>query len=904
MNVNCYLKTEFDCRIICQSGNAGLVSRSGYVHLKFGTYGPQLHSHQIISYLKPKIHSITPLIGIQNGGTILTIHGENFTIGNNHISILIENRLCQLISISNNKIECKTRSFPLLMLNKTQPIQILFDRQTKIISEQFFTIISNPILYSFNRFYRYQSFISGGHRLIILGENFDQIQTIQLEFHHFLFVSPLFHNNTHLIFLTPSIQQLNLLNQQEIEIKIYLDNFNRTSSLIYHNDPIIYELQPIFQTYINPLIIHGINLTAIGHNKNEVSVYIGCDKCSIVNLQSNQIICQPPKFRPKKYSPTKRLCYNSEHPSIIVSIDNIHSYVGFMIYPKKILFLGVIIGCLVTIILIVLLILLVIYLKIRYTQQQYLTPRDIGKEKIYQYLPIRSYVNYLQFCYTENQLSSNSIIKSDFNQEFLSQFQVLIENNDQLIDYLFQHTIKTKNKRILNHLILIQRYNLKKLFQYHHDFIDFNICLLTFYNLFAINYFHSLFSQLYTQLKSKISSGPIDAIEQTMSYYSLNITTIIHDQSILFKSIQLIIHIDSNEFSFNVICLTCDTISQVKQKILSQMNLFNKISINECQLYLLTNSSCSSSSSTASSSVPLIRKSMLTQAIFNRAIKYSTTTINDPYRESNNLLLNDIDHTNEQINNWKKLNTLQHYGIVIDGYEMKLILPDTIRSSYNYCSLSTFNYLILPLSNENIRSSYIHLLNHTYEEIGHKNPNEIYRLFETKSTIHSVLINLIENLFINLIHNETYLIELIKEYPRIFHMFYAHLIPFSFRNFHCLFDISIEKYLNSSLDILAMIFQIACCQQNEQDCSLCMELFNKENINLNIQNCTLVFADEIQRVRLYYSNLKRCLKNRNLTSEYSSTNTVRGSIVKTTLYFQIFRVLIRHLNWTIRFGLN
>jgi hypothetical protein len=47
-----------------------------------------------------------------------------------------------------------------------------------------------------------------------------------------------------------------------------------------------------------------------------------------------------------------------------------------------------------------------------------------------------------------------------------------------------------------------------------------------------------------------------------------------------------------------------------------------------------------------------------------------------------------------------------------------------------------------------------------------------------------------------------------------------------------IFDISIDRCLNSSLDILKMIFQIACCQENERECSLCMELFNKENLNL------------------------------------------------------------------------
>ena len=184
--------------------------------------------------------------------------------------------------------------------------------------------------------------------------------------------------------------------------------------------------------------------------------------------------------------------------------------------------------------------------------------------------------------------------------------------------------------------------------------------------------------------------------------------------------------------------------------------------------------------------------------------------------------------------------------------------------------------------NEHDRSRYIHLLNHTYEEIGSElshllmanNPNETYRLFETKSIIHSTLLNLIEVLFTNLVHSDTYLSELIEQYSQFFHLFYAHFIPFIFRNMNCLFDISIDKSLNSSLDILAMIFQLACCQQNERECSSCIELLNNENSNAIIQNCTFLFGDEIQRVRLYYTNLERCLNNKNLLSEYSSTNTV------------------------------
>ncbi|CAF4947961.1 unnamed protein product, partial [Rotaria magnacalcarata] len=79
---------------------------------------------------------------------------------------------------------------------------------------------------------------------------------------------------------------------------IHLDHFNKTSSLIYINDPVIFELEPILQTYTNELIIQGTNLTAIGHTKNDINIHIGCDLCTILYLQSDKIICQPPLYRP------------------------------------------------------------------------------------------------------------------------------------------------------------------------------------------------------------------------------------------------------------------------------------------------------------------------------------------------------------------------------------------------------------------------------------------------------------------------------------------------------------------------------------------------------------------------------------------------------------------------------
>lgn len=902
-------------KIVCQSSNA-MTSRTGRVNLKFGPYGPQITSQQMITYTNPVINSIEPLVGIESGGTILTILGDHFTIGNNHILIFIGNRPCQLLSISQMKIQCETSSFNSLILNEQQSIQFLFDRQTKLISSQTFTVVPNPIVHSFNSGSSYKSFMTGGHQLQIIGENFHSIQNLRLEFKRLIFISPYFHNRTHLIFLTPSIQELNFHQEktspEQIEIILHLDHFNQTSSVQYESDPIIYELEPLVQTYTNQLIISGMNLTNIGHRKTDITVHIGCDLCIILELQSNQIICQPPPFRPKKYSNTNRLCYDSEHPWIIVTIDNIHSHVGYMIYPRKLIILGILSGCLLTILSVVLIVLIIVCIKIRCAQRQnrrrYLyntgltncePDKDSYQTKLYQKLPtneffptipVRTYVNYLQICFHSYLPSNSNKNSSSYDipkTDFIDKFKYLIDNNDEFIECFTKILIKTSNKKLLTNLLLTQRYNLKKFLQFNHDYLTFNICVLIAYDEFIQNNILSLIFQLYYQLKSKISSGPIDAIEQTCSFYSLNNQTILHDQTIAFTTIQLTIHIDWNPnsdetfFVFNLSCLTCDSINQVKQKILQQFFLYKKFdsnfSLEQCQLYLLTNiksntNSCStsscSSSTTSSSNVPLAKKSLLTQFFTNRSNKYSTTTTTtttaDSYKDSICLLLNDIDNTNEQMNHSKKINTLQHYGIIHDGYELKMILPkmnyvnlnkyskdkslqrnDSMKSTaqiFTYISnLPLSPYVNQSMLTDQDRIRYFHLLNHTYEEIGEcgqllmdNNQCETYRLFETKTHIHSILISFIENLFTNFLHNDNYLSEFIEQYPQVLHVFYGHFIPFLLANVHCLFDVHVEKSLKSSCEILATIFQIACSTTiNEQNCLLCVEPMNSNLVSVS-----------------------------------------------------------------------
>ena len=187
-----------------------------------------------------------------------------------------------------------------------------------------------------------------------------------------------------------------------------------------------------------------------------------------------------------------------------------------------------------------------------------------------------------------------------------------------------------------------------------------------------------------------------------------------------------------------------------------------------------------------------------------------------------------------------------HIRFVISGetlylnhFECHYCSNDFKNTFYYMTSLPSSSNFIPLTSNEYDKMCYFHLLNHTYEEIGEcsrllmdSNHTKSYRLFETKSIVHSILIDLIETLFTNSLHSDTFLSELLEQYSRFLHIFYGHFIPFILNNLNCLFDMTISKCLNSSFDILATIFQIACSSQSkEENCSLCIESANNNNNN-------------------------------------------------------------------------
>ncbi|CAF1193690.1 unnamed protein product, partial [Didymodactylos carnosus] len=758
-------------QLMCRAGNAEQ-NKSG--HVKVTIDGQHSISEQHVFYLMPLVESIEPLFGILDGGTILTIIGQNFTLGNQFVTVTIGESLCKILIIQMNFIQCQTYPFERIG-NKS--ITITFDEQTSIIFQQFFYVVQNPTI-DIDYLIPQQSFVSGGRHIHIMGTNFDFLQQIKMEFSlekstSTVYVSSMrrLSNSTHLVFLTPSYHDFNLTTLQStlppiINIKLDLDGYNFThSSLFLHyvNDPIIYELEPpLIRPYSSELVIFGNNMTSIGHTMNDVFVHIGCEICTIIYFTSNKIICRPPINKPSKRITSnnmERLCYDSEHPWIIVNIDNIHSLVGYIIYPRKIIILGIVSGCLLTILVVVVIILIFICLKMRYehhkrryvyddnsdnkNKKQYIEYRNGSTNLIYQQVPlkqsdvieplynqtitplvsltpIRSYESYLQtYFIRKNQLLNKRRSSTSYDtpkhfvcsatDDLIEKFQIFLKNEQfilALINILDDDDIGDK---LLNTIVLTQHQNIQQFLKIILTFKSEKKRYNLYYDIYALisydylkTYVANTYYQLYLILKAKMNSGPCDSVEN-LSYYTLNDRQLLKDTTISFKHIQLCVHIETaDDKSYDLIhiqCLTCDTITQVKQKLIDQifqcLPYSKRPHYDDFDLILFTTkliantSSCSSSSSCSStnSSLPLTRKAtnVTKHFFFSRNIIPSKHDHHHHHHQQELILLHDIDNTSETSSHMKKLNTLQHYGIVKDGHEFKFQLIKNNEVTLSNC---------------------------------------------------------------------------------------------------------------------------------------------------------------------------------------------------------------------------
>ncbi|XP_055945383.1 plexin A3-like isoform X2 [Argiope bruennichi] len=330
---------------------------------------------------------------------------------------------------------------------------------------------------------------------------------------------------------------------------------------------------------------------------------------------------------------------------------------------------------------------------------------------------------------------------------------------------------------------------------------------------------------LYRAIKQQVDKGPVDAVTSE-ARYSLSEEKLIR-QSIEYKSMTVYVSMSSQtvyvqglephgeNIETAVKVLDCDTISQVKEKALDA----------------------------------IYRNTQFSQ-------RPSKDGLDLEWRAGNSgrLTLSDEDSTTKPEGEWKRLNTLAHYGVP-DGALLTLvpkqssmynltIMTDKLEKSHKYETLNFSLKTSPPLSRATSPMNhdpeggykYWHLVRHhdaeqKEGERGNKMVSEIYltRLLATKGTLQKFVDDLFETIFSTAHRGSAlplaikYMFDFLDDQalqhgitdPEVVHTWKSNSLPLRFwvnliKNPNFVFDIHKSNIVDSCLSVVAQTFMDAC----------------------------------------------------------------------------------------------
>uniref|UniRef100_I3MM77 Plexin A2 n=1 Tax=Ictidomys tridecemlineatus TaxID=43179 RepID=I3MM77_ICTTR len=295
-------------QIVCEMGHALVGTASGPVRLCIGECKPEFmtKSHQQYTFVNPSVLSLNPIRGPESGGTMVTITGHYLGAGS-LIPCLSSQTSCFLpIRRSMNEIVCV--SPPSANGLGPVPVSVSVDR-ARVDNSLQFEYIDDPRV---QRIEPEWSIASGHTPLTITGFNLDVIQEprIRVKFNGKESVNVCkVVNTTTLTCLAPSLTTDYRPGLDTVERPDEFGFvFNNVQSLLIYNDTkFIYYPNPTFELLSptgvldqkpgSPIILKGKNLCppASGGAKLNYTVLIGETPCA-VTVSETQLLCEPPNL--------------------------------------------------------------------------------------------------------------------------------------------------------------------------------------------------------------------------------------------------------------------------------------------------------------------------------------------------------------------------------------------------------------------------------------------------------------------------------------------------------------------------------------------------------------------------------------------------------------------------------
>uniref|UniRef100_A0A8C5H4A1 Sema domain-containing protein n=1 Tax=Gouania willdenowi TaxID=441366 RepID=A0A8C5H4A1_GOUWI len=800
-------------QIVCEMDSTSRDNRPGPVQLCVGECRPELRarSSHHYTFVTPTIVALSPSRGPESGGTKVTIMGENLGAGSS-VNVQFGNQTCEFFGRTMTEIVCYSAP----SLSGVGPVQISVSVDRAQIHESLtFNYIEDPTV---QRIEPDWSIASGHTPLMVTGNNLDAVQEPRIRVKYAgresVNVCKVL-NTTCMSCLAPSLMTEY---HPALDTVKHADEFgfifnNVQALLVYNNTNLLYYPNPYFEPLSttgvleqkpgSPIILKGRNLVppTSGGVKLNYTVLIGETPCS-VTVSESQLLCEPPNL--------------TGQYKVMVQVGGLHVSPGAVhIMSDSLLTLPAIVSIAAGGGLLLIIVILVLIAYKRKSRENDLTLKRLQMQmdnlesrvaleckegqcgRLVQPAAItalhESYtlLHFLTYVPLHFQVSGNG---QQSVEKALKLFGQLINNKVFLLTFIrtleMQRSFSMRDRGNVASLIMTA---LQGRLEYATDECAGEPLFM-----------------LYCAIKQQMEKGPIDSITGE-ARYSLSEDKLIRQQ-IEYKTLILNCVNPDNENSpeIPVKVLNCDTITQVKEKILDAVY----------------------------KNMPYSQRP--------RAVDMDLE-----WRQGRmaRVVLQDEDITTKIENDWKRLNTLLHYQ-VSDRCVVALVPKQT--SSYNIptsasISHSSFRYtgspdslrsrapMITPDLESGVKVWHL-VKNHEHGDQkegdrGSKMVSEIYltRLLATKGTLQKFVDDLFETLF-STVHRGSslplaikYMFDFLDEQADkhgihdtdVRHTWKSNCLPLRFwvnviKNPQFVFDIHKSSITDACLSVVAQTFMDSC----------------------------------------------------------------------------------------------
>ncbi|XP_046728590.1 plexin-B2a isoform X1 [Silurus meridionalis] len=296
------------------------------------------------TYRDPKPTTVHPLKGPQDGGTVITISGEDLdTASKNDISVTVGDVPCEVREFG-PQITCKTGPYKNLQV-PSGPLKVTVkygESTSVIVQDSDFIYDVNPKITSYSP---QASFVCGGRKITVVGTGFDQVQRAVMrvlfsadEFNLYPsndeFVQSFINKNeTVLEFLSPTVNKTPV----DLSFRTVLDLDNIQVNLTefeYHSDPVFKEKIDKSISAGSIIIVPGQGLSK-AMTAQEAQAFVGDKQCVVTVLHDDKLFLVAPSTPPTARSRRQRRDTSSENMDLAIKFGHGEWKVGTVRYEKK-----------------------------------------------------------------------------------------------------------------------------------------------------------------------------------------------------------------------------------------------------------------------------------------------------------------------------------------------------------------------------------------------------------------------------------------------------------------------------------------------------------------------------------------------------------------------------------------